>query len=53
MNNIDEIIKVFIVTALAFIFTCLLGNISNKLYDIRELMNDTCIHINSYNGECK
>lgn len=27
--------------------------INNKLYDIRELQNGTCIHINSYDGKCK
>lgn len=27
--------------------------INNKIYDIREIQNGTCIHENNYNGICR
>lgn len=50
MNKFENVIVWFLSLAL---FMWVMGQINNKLYDIREHLNGTCVHENTYNGICR
>lgn len=44
----------FLMILISWLFLIIVGgSINNKLYDIREHMNGTCVLENTYNGICR
>lgn len=52
MENNNTFITMMLIWMFVFMFIAG-AKINNKLYDIREHMNGTCVLENTYNGTCK